>query len=169
MQDGDFSPTTSPPFDWSRCWKLDMHARLKFFFWKVAWDALPTRTKLADKLQANFQGPLLCPLCGSSNESLPHLLFFCSFTRFIWRSAPWPLSVDIVSSDNIHCWLHIILDTLRLPGISATESHHFQLFVVITMYSIWQARNQLIYDNSCPHPYQLLREILKTSWKHLQA
>lgn len=61
LQDGDHSMAPSPPIDWKCLWKLDMHARLNFFLWKIAWDALPTRINLADTLQDNFQG-LLMPI-----------------------------------------------------------------------------------------------------------
>lgn len=131
----------SPTVDWQSLWKLNMQERLKFFLWKVAWDALPSRQKIAEKLQANFQGEEICPLCGNSSESLPHLFFFCSFARLLRRSSPWPISVDIVTSGSIHHWLRMLLNPSRFLYIPDSDSHHFQLFAALTMDSIWRARN----------------------------
>lgn len=169
LLEGDPLLARSPPIDWKCLWKLVMHESRKFFLCKVAWDALPTRVRIVDKFQGNFQESLLCPLCGTSNESLPHLFFFCSFSRFIQRSAPWPLSVDLMCTGDIHRWLYLLLDPSRLLGIPASQSHHFQLFAAIAMDFIWWARNTVIHEDSQLTPSQLFRQILKTSTGHLKA
>lgn len=104
-----------------------MHERLKFFLWKVAWDILSTRMKFAEKLQDNFLGTVLCPLCGAPEESINHLFFYCSYSHFIWRIAPWPLSVDVFGSGHITQWIQAILDPPRRLGIPEPKSQDFQI------------------------------------------
>lgn len=80
--------TNCPSINWNSLWKLNLQARLKFLLWKIAWDILPTRENLSRSLRGNFHGSVSCPLCDAPEESLPHLLFFCSFTRLVWRLSP---------------------------------------------------------------------------------
>lgn len=120
-----------PLVDWKQIWKHNMHERLKFFLWKVAWDILPTQMKIAEKLRGNFSSLIFCPLRRASEESLHHLFFSCIYSKFIWCLAPWPLSIAVFASSPIAQWVQALLAPSRILGVSDNETQEFQLYVVI--------------------------------------
>jgi hypothetical protein len=75
-------PTVFPlsPSQWKLFWKLNLHDRLKLFLWKIAWDIVPSKSRL----NVIFPIPasnLVCPLCNVGEDSLSHLFFNCFFAR----------------------------------------------------------------------------------------
>jgi hypothetical protein len=67
-----FSPLN--PFAWKKLWKLQLNDRLKLFLWKIAWDIIPTKSRLNHFLNLSPYD-LICPLCNSKIDSLSHLFF----------------------------------------------------------------------------------------------
>lgn len=159
----------SPPLDWAKLWKLNIHERLKFFLWKVAWDILPTRIRLAKQLRGHFTGDISCLLCGTSKESLHHLFFGCSYSHLIWRLSPWPLNVEYFLHNSSHRWLQALLDPSTWLGVSLSRVHDFQVFAVVLMDSTWMARNRPFHDNQRVSPPILLEQILKCQHEHISA
>lgn len=52
------------------------------FFWKVAWDSLPTHALCKDR---DMELLASCPICGLDDESTKHALLWCLRARLIWR------------------------------------------------------------------------------------
>jgi hypothetical protein len=80
-------PRLSSPFDpkqWSLLWKIKLNARLKLLLWKIAWDILPTKSRLNSIFPISAAASF-CPLCKSEEDSLHHLFFRCCFARIAWR------------------------------------------------------------------------------------
>ncbi|KAB1222715.1 hypothetical protein CJ030_MR2G022154 [Morella rubra] len=146
-----------------------MHERLKFLLWKVAWNILPTRHRIAMNLQSSFQGDSDCLFFGASSETLHHLLFSCSYVRLLWRLSPWALNVERFRHSLVHDWIHCILEPSSLLGLSTCDCHSFQLFVVLLLDSVWMARNKLLHDRVQISPRMLLQQILHTHKEHRAA
>jgi hypothetical protein len=80
--------TPLDPNQWKLLWKLKLNARLKLLLWKIAWDLLPSKTRL----NTIFPIPVadsLCPLFSMEEDSLHHLFLRCSFARIAWTSSFW--------------------------------------------------------------------------------
>lgn len=122
-----YSLAPVPQIDWKKLWSLSMHERLKFLLWNM----VPTRAQVALQLQGTHRGDVSCPFCDSAEETLHHLLLSCSYSRRLWRLAPWPLKVDSFQAGDILQWLSCIIDPSRLPGFPRVEYHRFQLFATI--------------------------------------
>lgn len=115
------SPLWSP--QWTDLWKLHMHDRQKLLLWKVEWEVLPTKLKVAERLgevdkeAENVQ----CVLCGASPESLVHLLLVCPYSRAVWSEPPWQINSMVFGEGTAADWVTIILHPHRKIGISLED------------------------------------------------
>jgi hypothetical protein len=73
-----------PVAKWKQLWKLNLNDRLKLFLWKIAWDIVPSKSRLNSVFPIP-QADLVCPLCNVEEDSLSHLFFRCFFARISWR------------------------------------------------------------------------------------
>lgn len=64
------SLSTDPAF-WKRCWTLGMPIKIKIFLWRVLQNIIPTKANLLIK---GILEDASCPLCGSCDEHVGHLL-----------------------------------------------------------------------------------------------
>ena len=97
------------------------------FLWRIAFNALPTKDNLSQRM--HIDNPT-CVLCGSAPKSTCHLFILCSVARAIWFTSCWGLRADehnIVDCPDI---VKLILDPLKssnpdLDGrlISSTMAH----------------------------------------------
>jgi hypothetical protein len=119
-------PTDIPlsPFQWKLFWKLNLNDRLKLFLWKIAWDIVPSKSRL----NAVFSIPasnLVCPLCKVEEDSLSHLFFNCFFARIAWRLSYWPLDSMKWTSLSLADWIKGILTPNLSFGIPLADLHLF--------------------------------------------
>ncbi|KAF4375808.1 hypothetical protein F8388_014530 [Cannabis sativa] len=63
-------------WDWKILWNSPIHGRLKFLWWQLMRDALPTRKKIgiAIPLQSH-----VCPICETREETTLHLFWDCPY------------------------------------------------------------------------------------------
>lgn len=71
------------PFPYSFLWKIKIPLKIKVFLWLVSKESILTRDVLK---QRGGRGSDLCPFC-ARKETIDHLFFHCSLSRFIWRVA----------------------------------------------------------------------------------
>jgi hypothetical protein len=158
----------SSPFEssiWKSLWKLKLNARLLLFLWKIAWNLLPTKTRL----KALFHIPALdslCPLCSSEEESLSHLFFNCIFARVAWRSSFWPLDSSAWSSFSPSHWIEGILAPHSVLGIPLADCHLFQIYASVLCDQIWYARNKAVHEGSIQDISTLASSIRKSALDH---
>jgi hypothetical protein len=161
-----FSPLN--PSAWKKLWKLQLNDRLKLFLWKIAWDIIPTKSRLNHFL--NFSPfDLLCPLCKSETDSLSHLFFRCVFSRVAWRSSFWPLNSLVWDNLSPSQWIEGILSPHSSFGIPLADSHLFQIFASVLCDLIWFNRNKALHDGLTPNVLVLANSIKKTALDHHNA
>lgn len=68
---------------WRKLWKLKMHERLKICLWKLTWDAIPTKGKIAERMGSREGEYMLCVLCGEEVETTHHLMMGCIMGRIL--------------------------------------------------------------------------------------
>jgi hypothetical protein len=159
------------PFDsstWKALWKLKLNARLILFLWKIAWNLLPTKTRLKTIFQIPAKNSL-CPLCSVEEESFSHLFFTCIFARVAWRSSFWPLDSSAWFSIPPSNWIKGLIHPHSFFGIPPADCHLFQIFAAVLCDLIWFARNKAVHEGSIPDISSLARLIRKTTLAHAAA
>jgi hypothetical protein len=121
-----------------------LNDRLKLFLWKIDWDIVPSKSKL-NSVFLIPQVDLVCPLCNVEEDYLSHLFFICFFARISWRLSPWPLDSLKWFSLNLSEWIKGILTHFSSFGIPFTDSHFFQIYVVVLCDLLWFSRNQAVH------------------------
>ena len=106
---------SSPSWEYSWIWHLDIMPKLKVFLWQICHSSLPTRGTL---LKRGLQIDTSCPLCNHQIEDLEHLFLQCPAVQEVWRLAKdhnWVLStIPLASSDNVPIWLAKLRKTATL-------------------------------------------------------
>lgn len=78
---------------------------MKHLLWKVAWDILPTKDKLARVIQSNDIEVWSCRLCNSKLETTQHLFLNNDIASIIWRNSDWPINVAAFEDFHISSWV----------------------------------------------------------------
>jgi hypothetical protein len=163
-------PTDIPlsPSQWKLFWKLNLNDRLKLFLWKIAWDIVPSKSRL----NAVFSIPasnLICPLCKVEEDSLSHLFFNCFFARIAWRFSYWPLDSMKWTSLSLVDWIKGILTPNLSFGIPLADLHLFQIFAAVLCDLLWFSRNQAVHKGEIPDALKLAEKIKKVTSEHFAA
>ena len=164
---GDFSTKTatwaahgldiksSPPWEYSWIWHLDIMPKLKVFLWQLCHSSLPTRGTL---LKRGLQIDPSCPLCNHHSEDLTHLFLRCPAIQEVWNLAKehnWILStISIAPSDTVPIWLTKLRQTATLTRFDR---------IVALLWSIWKTRNSTVFRNEIPHAAVTLIRAKKAS------
>ncbi|KAL5572939.1 hypothetical protein UlMin_022536 [Ulmus minor] len=143
-----------PRQHWLRIWRANILPHHKLLWWQAVNDCFPTRDRLHRYIPTITN---LCPLCGTSEETVLHLFFMCDFAKLIWFGLPWciqPDSVQLSSPAELFsfCWE---LDDRYHHG-------NVLLFASILMDLIWCSRNEFTHGGAAPAPALLSHRILKS-------
>lgn len=124
-------------FWWRKLWKLRVHERLKLCLWKLLWDVIPTKSKLAERMGSREDEDLMCVLCGKEIETTHHLLVGCIVSRILWSQSPWALDTGAFLHHPLLLWLTSIIDPSVFPELSEDDYHKFQLYALIAWEVTW--------------------------------
>ena len=162
------SVSSSPlePKFWKLLWKLKLNAKLKLFLWKIAWDIVRTKVRPSAILHIPPSNSP-CPLCNSEADSLHHLFFHCIFAKVAWRHSFWPLDSSTWDSLSLPNWINGITLPYLTFGIPKSDSHLFQIFVVVLCDLLWFNRNKVFHGGSIPNITKLAESINKNALAHL--
>lgn len=133
--------------DWSFIWKLKVPPRVKLFLWRSCREALPTRVQLNGR---GVPCPITCVLCDKELENMWHLIFTCQ------------VSVDSRMLQNLwhkispHLLIARSFKDLCLQLISELNEEDKANFVM-TMWSLWKARNGKLWDNKTPNAASIVQ------------
>jgi hypothetical protein len=127
--------TLHPAFSW--LWKCSCQPKHKVFFWLLMMDRLSTRKLLKRKnmLLQDYS----CILCNANvEESLFHLFLDCPFAVQCWAYIDIQVDADLNPFQN----LQNFRDQLQVP--------FFMEIIILMCWSIWKARNDLIFRQMNP-------------------
>jgi hypothetical protein len=165
--EGRVSPFSSEV--WLSLWGLKIQARLKHLLWKIAWDILPSRSKIGRFVISAEEDAWVCPFCKGPVETLCHIFLECDLARILWRSSPWPLMTSVYASRPISDWISAIIFPAASLAIPSSEVRKFQLFAALTLDFIWMSRNKLIHEGLIPSPSKAIRQISFVLNSHVAA
>ncbi|XP_063935611.1 uncharacterized protein LOC135147087 [Daucus carota subsp. sativus] len=145
---GDRTPH-APSRIWSLIWSLKVPPKIRIFLWKVRWGILPSKQLLHSRLA---EVSPCCDKCESIVESQNHILWECKIARWVW--------------DFIANWWSLKSQFLRLTSFSlenilslhrtSVTSKIWHLIVAASLWTIWLARNESIFQSSVPRKSVLL-------------
>ncbi|KAF7834213.1 reverse transcriptase [Senna tora] len=117
--------------------------RLKLFLWMCANNGLPTKVILVKR---KVPISVTCPFCNLEAESTPHILRECPLAQIIWHLSNSKVSFQ--TSYPFETWLK---DNCLNSNVETVSTPHNVLFIY-TLWHIWLARNDSIFNNITPSP-----------------
>ena len=122
---------------WKLIWKLNAAPKIKVFLWKVPNNAIPLFLNLyIRKLRDSPQ----CCICNSPEESMEHLLFRVDA---VWFNSPLGLKIDKRRVTTLDAWFLELSNSNR----SKADKDCILTVVCFTMWAIWRARCELVYQH----------------------
>lgn len=148
-----------------------MHDRFKLLLWKVTWEILPTKVKVAGRLgECDLEAEgIYLGLCGEGPETLQHLIFFCSYSRVVWSESPWQLNIVVYGMGALTEWVQAILHPHKVLGIPLEDQLYFQLYAVIAIDFLWMARNEVVHGGRKWAVQESVYRVRKLGSEHLEA
>ena len=141
LSNPDLFNDTSVDKDWLYIWKIIVPPKITIFLWKLVWQILPTRVFLAKRIQSV---PQLCPWCSIVPETQSHLLWECQPAQWVWSfvSSWWSVKLPPLS----------LCDFPLMRLLTMVHKRQFRrvwhLVITAAAWSIWLARNELIFRNT---------------------
>ncbi|KAE8687812.1 Beta-adaptin-like protein A [Hibiscus syriacus] len=127
-------------FSWKRwVWSGFAPPRVETFLWQI------THKKLAVRIELKKRGvPMedaLCPLCKNNEETVQHLFFSCSVAGDIWNRMLniWDIYTALPNDPQV--LLSSWSDLNR-------KSNIWKFIPGVVLWSIWKARNSVVFENS---------------------
>ena len=118
-------------FKW--IWKSCCFPKYKFFCWLLLHDRINTCDLLTRKNM--HLDSTQCVLCDAEDyEDRIHLLFSCPFSQGFW----WNIGLEWNTDLNIH--------DMIIEAHQRYRQHHFMEIMIIGCWSIWNQRNDLIFE-----------------------
>ena len=143
---------------WKRIWKSWAPLRCKFFVWLAIKQRLWTADRLARR---GLQHPPACLFCDQAQETAPHLLLSCVFTRQIWTLvfSHLNLVVDVpVNSSTFSAWWGKVIRAAPNQWRKGLNS-----LIILVAWVIWKHRNSCVFEGVLPNSQVLLQAITNES------
>ena len=140
-------------------WKVWAPPKCKFFIWLLLHNRLWTAARLQLR---GWDNNYFCALCQRSLETAQHLFFECPCSRMIWHSvASW----SACSTLNPNSWVgghELELEDWYSQAFRSNEKK-CQTLLILTLWSIWNWRNDKIFRGGTKTPQMIVSEIKETT------
>ncbi|GJT62657.1 RNA-directed DNA polymerase, eukaryota, reverse transcriptase zinc-binding domain protein [Tanacetum coccineum] len=139
-------------------WLKEMPTKVNIFLWRMLLNKLPTRMNLMNRgitMQSNQ-----CGICDTWDETVNHLMLHCDLDRDVWALIGRWWTLDFLSVLSIRDLMSWVDDTR--PHILAKKVLH--VVVGTTTWSIWNFRNQNVFQEEKPKKALLFDSIVSTSF-----
>ncbi|XP_017245293.1 uncharacterized protein LOC108216944 [Daucus carota subsp. sativus] len=136
-------------FIWRLIWAMKVPPKIHAFLWKVQWNILPTRAFIGNRIEGSIKE---CPWCTSSIETVDHLLWQCQLAVWGWGFISKWWSIPCQKLQNNSPSLVHILTFFK----STLQNKIWQLVAAAVFWSIWLARNELVFSGTKIRKQQFL-------------
>lgn len=129
---------------WTFFWKIKIPRKILIFGWRGFHEILPTNKGL---YRRNVSPNSRCPVCGGSEDTNAHAVFWCSFAQQRWGLLDFPFLVgqkDKISFKEVLCYASDLL-----------EKDSMEKWLIST-WGIWIERNKKTHEQP-RNPEQLKR------------
>ena len=144
-------------------WQLHIPPRAVIFCWRLLKNRLPTKVNL---LRRNvFTQATTCSLCDCVQEDAAHLFFNCKKTIGLWwESLSWVRGAGPLSINPVHHFYQFC-DGF---GTNVNYTTRCGWWIALTC-SIWQHRNQLIFQGKPFDPCKVMDYAIYLAWSWIKA
>lgn len=136
---GNSETCSIQPRIWGLIWSIKVPPKIYTFLWKLAWNRLPTNDFLSHKIAGVTA---MCPWCVNEIESIPHVFWSCQVASWAWDFVGDWWSLKHIKVRSSHFSLFNLLTLKRPRHIKRVWS----MVVATTLWSIWLARNDMVFN-----------------------
>jgi hypothetical protein len=141
-------------------WKCGAPTKVCAFSWQLLLNRIPTKDNLLSRrIIEVHQGA--CGMCGEAMESALHLFLHCKFSAKVWYDITRWLGFLIILPHDVTSSLATIISCAK----NKQERGGVVLVWNSFVWTIWQARNNCIFNNGVVYFDDLVEQIKLTSWK----
>lgn len=127
----------------NRIWKSWAFRKASITAWKIVKGRIATADELEKRGVSSGPNFLSCKLCLEDPESVSHLFFSCKMASSLWSSILKWLGVAMALHSNPFIHFLQFSDCLGKGKFSKIASSLW----IITVWSIWTARNDTVFNN----------------------
>jgi hypothetical protein len=142
-------------------WDSPAPSKVIAFSWQLLYDRVPTKVNLSLRGILPHNSGNNCIWCGNERESSSHLFLHCNVAMVVWYQIFKWLGVVVVIPPN----LFHLFDCLSVAAKNKKIKKGFHLIWHTVIWSIWRARNNLIFNNVRTEPLELVEEVKVLSWR----
>lgn len=132
---------------YGRLWKCWAPRRMTVIAWKILKQRIATRDNLNRRGLLSMEDDVSCPFCKQAPESSMHILFECSSSAALWSEIlSW---MEVAGAFHNHPYINF----LHFGELWGKEKKNIKMMATIwvgIVCRIWQARNDLIFNNLEP-------------------
>ncbi|XP_057734674.1 uncharacterized protein LOC130950151 [Arachis stenosperma] len=124
------------------------------FLWKAAHNIILVRANLKKKRLLTNN---VCPICLQEEETEEHTLLLCEWTRAVWFDSQSQCTPTNKNVRSVGEWLQQMY--MKCKKASRPETDQNWSKIGITMWTIWKARNNHVYNNIEPNPESTINHV----------
>jgi len=144
-------------------WDSPAPSKVVAFAWRVLLNRIPTKGNLAFRNVLPPETSLLCVMCNRKEESALHLFLHCDMAALVWLKLMLWLDCLFLSPPNLfihwECW--------SVRGRNKKVKKGLWLIWHTTIWVLWKARNDTIFNGQTFEVDELVEEIKVLSWRWL--
>ena len=107
-----------------------------------------------------FEGLRICPLCKSNAEMSTHLFASCSYVGNVWNGM-----ISKLEAEKLHEAI-VPLEGKTKSWWNDERVGPFEAFPILFVYSIWEARNKSIFNNTWIPPDIVIPLLMRKLQEH---
>lgn len=134
---------------WKALWKIKAPGKMKINLWRAAHDCLPTGFQLRRRHIPAMEGCIFC----NRDDPIEHVLLFCPFASAVWDEVrkSFNLQLGRAALSNMKQWIFDFI---------SRGSELQNKVMVVTIWHIWQARNEAKNNNSPVNPRRVAQSVV---------
>ncbi|KAL4576429.1 hypothetical protein LXL04_012522 [Taraxacum kok-saghyz] len=146
-----------PALHYIHWWNNWVPLKVNFLGWRAALNKLPVKYEL-QKRQVELPN-YCCGFCTGELETCAHLFLHCPWAKKVWRGVESWSKTELENINNIE---HLLSYTAQ-QSLSNRDKKTRHAVIMVTLWSIWKARNEQIFNGKTIPPWRLTEEIKSQS------
>jgi len=145
----------------SNIWKSSAPSRVVAFSWKLLYDRIPTKVNLAVRNVLPFEASRLYTFCDRVDESSTHLFLHCEVASRMWQDIMrWWEMIFLIPPNLFVMW-----ECWSIAERSKRIRKGLSLIWHATVWVLWIARNNKVFNNRNPEVDEMVQDIKVLSWR----
>ncbi|XP_063946063.1 uncharacterized protein LOC135151510 [Daucus carota subsp. sativus] len=148
--------------EWRKIWNYRIPPKILIFLWKSFHGVLPLKKLLKERMTGVLDSS--CSLCAKDDETREHLFWDCQTVKSIWSTFFdwWNISRSVTQRNGNFFQIIRLVKGTELKIAWSTS-------VIALLWTIWIARNKLVYRNTKWELDQVIWLVKIRAFKWLQA